>query len=166
MKKFVSVLLSVLIICSTFIFTASAAVKNMTTDSASQSIQDTYTLAVGSMSTIVGKGTVVWTSDVSGIGMNILGWRKNTSTLEDAISIAVPSKYTGYLTFTVVEYPNGSPTVLSLSRSVGTRDGTVWYKEKTKSSYNHAVTSFATVEGTYSSSDYYIGYPNVVNAHK
>ena len=166
MKKISSFVLCVVLIASTFAFSASATVKRMTTDSSSESISDTVTLDVGSKCTIVGKGTAVWSSDTSGIGMNILGWKKNTNTLKDFICISVPTKYTGYLTVTVVEYPNGSPTVLSLSRTKGTKDDHTWYKELTKTSYTHSVTSFATIEGVYSSSDYYIGYPNVVNASK
>ena len=91
-------------------------------DQTTKNVADTYTLAVGSQSVIVGKATSVWDVAITGIGMNVLGWRRNTTTLENAISITVPSKYTGYVQMSVVPYPNGGTPVLSLSRTRGTKD--------------------------------------------
>lgn len=70
----------------------------MTGDSSSTSIQDSYPLAVESKSTIVGKGTVINSTDLKAIGMNICGWKKNTTTLGNCVGISLISKYTGYLT--------------------------------------------------------------------
>lgn len=166
MKKLMSILLSVMFVFLLCVFPASAAGKKMTGDSSSTSIQDSYPLAVGSKSTIVGKGTVINSTDLKAIGMNICGWKKNTTTLDNCVGISLLSKYTGYLTVKTVNYPAGTTTVLSYGRGKGINDDGTWYRELTKSSYTKAVTSFASLEGVYSNTDYYYGNANVVNAKR
>lgn len=168
MKKFISVLLCILMFSTMLTFGASAGKISMNIET--PNVDDTYTLAVGSKAVVVGRGTVINNSAVTGVGMNILGWKRNTTTLDNMVAIIIPSAYTGYITISTVRYSNGA-AVLSSSRSKGTKDASnanypTWYKELTKSSYTNAVTSYATVESSTVNSDYYYGTPNVVNAHR
>lgn len=169
MKKLISFGLCVLMIM-TMVCMSVSAIVNLNSNVTSNA-SGTFSLAVGSCADVVGKCTSMHDDAVTGIGMNVLGWKKNTTTLDNTVGITVPSKYTGYITMSVVPYPTGGTPILSLSRTRGTKDSSnanypTWYKELTKASYTSAVTSYASIEGTYSDTDYYYGSPSVINAHR
>ena len=164
-KKMVTLLIAVIMLVSCFSYSASAGTKMTQSSSAT----GTVTLAVGSRSTIVGKSVMVYDSGLNASGLNVCGWRTGTNTLNNCVGVSAATKYTGYVTIDCQNYNTGT-TVISSSRSVGSKSSgstsNTWYKELKKDSYTATVTSFATVEAVYSSSDNYFGYPNAVNVSK
>lgn len=166
LKKMVTLLIAVLMLVSCFSYSALAGTQMTQSSSAT----GTVTITVGSRSTIVGKSVMVYDTGLNASGLNVCGWRTGTNTLDNCVGVSAATKYTGYVTIDCQNYITGT-TVISSPRNIkaekvyGSTTNTS-YKELTKSSYTATVTSFATVEATYSSSDNYFGYPNAVNVSK
>ena len=167
MKKIISLFLCILTLICALSLAASAAT---TVPPTTQNHLNYYQMAIGHKYLVHGRATSCEQSDPSFVSYIIAGNVSNTEKKAVYSYINSPSSlYTRYHAFSAVNVSTGATiSALSKTRGTGTSDSSKSsYVEKVatySSSSLPNITITATLEAYYSSTDWFVSYPNITTA--